>query len=135
LSLTMVLAVGFLVLVSLIASAAITAVGAYLKAWIPGFNFIWEGVNSVVSLAVITVMFAAIFRFLPDVRIAWRDVWTGAGMTAALFVLGKFLLGFYIGRSAFASAYGAAGSLIIVLVWVFYSAQIFFFGAEFTRAF
>lgn len=135
LSFAMVFAVGFLVLVSLLLSAAIAALGALLKGWAPGFDVIWESANSGVSLVIVTLMFAALFRFLPDVRIAWRDVWTGAFITAALFVFGKFLLGFYIGRSALASAYGAAGSLIIVLVWVFYSAQIFFFGAEFTRAF
>jgi membrane protein len=135
LSFAMVFALGFLVLVSLLASAAITALGGYLKAWAPEFDLVWESANSVVSFAVVMIMFAALFRYVPDVRIAWYDVWTGAGITAALFVLGKFLLGFYIGRSAFASAYGAAGSLVIVLLWVFYSAQIFFFGAEFTRAF
>jgi membrane protein len=135
LSFAMVFALGFLVLVSLLASAAIAALGGYLKAWVPEFDLVWESVNSVVSFAVVMIMFAALFRYVPDVRIAWYDVWTGAGITAALFVLGKFLLGFYIGRSAFGSAYGAAGSLVIVLLWVFYSAQIFFFGAEFTRAF
>lgn len=135
LSFAMVFALGFLVLVSLVLSAAIAALGAYMKGWVPGFDAIWESANSLISLVVVTLLFAALFRFLPDVRVAWRDVWTGAFMTAALFILGKFLLGLYIGHSAFASAYGAAGSLIIVLVWVFYSAQIFFFGAEFTRAF
>jgi membrane protein len=135
LSFAMVFALGFLVLVSLLASAAITALGGYLKAWVPEFDLVWESVNSVLTFAVVGVMFAALFRYVPDVKIAWRDVWTGAAITAALFVLGKFLLGFYIGRSAFASAYGAAGSLVIVLLWVFYSAQIFYFGAEFTRAF
>jgi membrane protein len=135
LSVAMVFVLGFLVLVSLLASAAISALGASLKDWAPGFDFVWESVNSIVSLLVITVMFAGLFRFLPDVEIAWRDVWIGAAITSALFVLGKFLLGFYLGRSAFASAYGAAGSLVIVLLWVYYSAQIFFFGAEFTRTF
>jgi membrane protein len=135
LSFAMVFALGFLVLVSLLLSAGIAALGAYMKSRMPGFDAILESANSLVSLVVVTLLFAGLFRFLPDVRVAWRDVWTGAAMTAVLFILGKFLLGFYIGRSAFASAYGAAGSLIIVLVWVFYSAQIFFFGAEFTRAF
>jgi membrane protein len=134
-SLAMVFVLGFLVLVSLIASAAISAVGGYLKAWLPGFDFLWESVNSVVSLVVITIMFAGLFRFLPEVKIAWGDVWTGAGLTSALFVLGKLPRGFYIGRSSFVSAYGAAGSLVIVLPWVFHSAKIFYFGAEFTRAF
>ena len=135
LSFSMVFALGFLVLVSLVASAGTAAIAAYAKAWVPGFDAFWEWTNSVVSLVVITVMFAGLFRFLPDVKIAWRDVWTGAAMTAALFVFEKFLLCFYIGRTALGSAYGAAGSLVIVLLWVYYSAQIFFFGAEFTRTF
>lgn len=134
-SFAMVFALGFLVLVSLVLSAGIAALGGYMKGVLPGFDTLWESANSLVSLIVVTLLFAGLFRFLPDVKVAWRDVWTGATITAALFVLGKFLLGFYIGRSAFASAYGAAGSLIIVLLWVFYSAQIFFFGAEFTRAY
>ncbi len=135
LSFAMVFALGFLVLVSLVLSATITALGTYMKGWMPGTEAFWESANSLISLVIVTLLFAALFRFLPDVKVPWRDVWTGAIMTAALFVLGKFLLGLYIGHSAFASSYGAAGSLVIVLVWVFYSAQIFFFGAEFTRAF
>jgi membrane protein len=134
-SFAMVFALGFLVLVSLLLSAGLAALGACMKGWLPGFDAVWEGTNSLVSLVVVTLLFAGLFRFLPDIKVAWRDVWTGAAITATLFVLGKFLLGLYIGRSAFASAYGAAGSLIIVLLWVYYSAQIFFFGAEFTRAF
>ena len=134
-SFALVFALGFLVLVSLLLSAGVAALGAFMKDRVPGFDAVWEGANSLVLFAVVTLLFAALFRFLPDIKIAWRDVWTGAGLTAALFIVGKFLLGFYIGHSAFASAYGAAGSLVIVLVWVFYSAQIFFFGAEFTRAF
>lgn len=136
LSFAMVFALGFLVLVSLLLSAGIAALSARLKFWAPpGFDLVWESANSLISFVVILLLFAAIYRFLPDVRIAWRDVWTGAAMTAALFILGKYLLGIYLGHSAFASAYGAAGSLIIILVWVFYSAQIFFLGAEFTCVF
>jgi membrane protein len=135
LSFAMVFVLGFLMLVSLVLSAGIATVGAGLQSWLPGFDLVWESANSLASFVVITLLFAAIYRFLPDVRIAWRDVWTGAALTAALFILGKLLLGFYIARSAFASVYGAVGSLVIILVWVFYSAQIFFFGAEFTRAF
>ncbi len=134
-SFALVFALGLLVLVSLLLSAGVAALGAFMKDRAPGFDAVWEGANSLVLFAVVTLLFAALFRFLPDIKIAWRDVWTGAGLTSALFIVGKFLLGFYIGHSAFASAYGAAGSLVIVLVWVFYSAQIFFFGAEFTRAF
>ncbi len=135
LAFSMVFALGLLVLLSLVASAVIAGVGAYLRGRVPGFDLLWEGVNTVVLLAIVTLLFATIFRFLPETRIAWRDVWTGAAITGALFILGKFLLGIYIARSAFSSAYGAAGSLIVILLWVFYSAQIFFFGAEFTRAF
>jgi membrane protein len=135
LSFAMVFVLGFLMLVSLLLSAGIATLGAGLQRWVPGFDLVWESANSLASFVVITLLFAAIYRFLPDVRIAWRDVWTGAALTAALFILGKLLLGFYIARSAFASVYGVVGSLVIILVWVFYSAQIFFFGAEFTRAF
>lgn len=134
-SFALVFALGFLVLVSLLLSAGVAALGAFVKGRLNGFDAVWEGANSLVLFAVVTLLFAALFRFLPDLKIAWRDVWTGAALTAALFIVGKFLLGVYIGHSAFASAYGAAGSLVIVLVWVFYSAQIFFFGAEFTRVF
>jgi membrane protein len=95
----------------------------------------WEWGNAVISLLVIALLFAMIFRLIPDTRIAWGDVWLGAAISAGLFVLGKFVLGFYFGRSALASSYGAAGSLIIILVWVFYSAQILFFGAAFTRVY
>jgi len=90
-------------------------------------------VNFVLSLGVVSLLFALIFKLLPDVKIAWREVWLGAVITAVLFSLGKYALGLYLGRSTFASAYGAAGSLVIFLVWVYYSSQILFFGAEFTR--
>ena len=135
LSFSMVFALGFLMLVSLVLSAGIAALGESLKHWVPGSEVFWESANTLISLVVVTLLFAALFRFLPDVKIAWRDVWAGAFLTAALFIIGKFLLGFYIGRSAFASAYGSAGTLIILLFWIYYSAQIFFFGAEFTRAY
>jgi membrane protein len=91
--------------------------------------------NFIVSLGVITLLFALIYKILPDVKIAWRDVWVGAFITALLFNLGKFLLGFYLGRSTVTSAYGAAGSLIIILLWVYYSTQILFFGAQLTRVY
>src|SRR5207237_6928509 len=87
------------------------------------------------SLLVITAMFAMMFKALPDIRIAWRDVWVGAGLTALLFTLGKFLLGLYLGKNSTVSAYGAAGSLVLILLWVYYSAQIMFFGAEITEAY
>jgi membrane protein len=99
----------------------------------PGVAVLWEALNVVVSLAVITALFAMIYKVLPDVRLLWGDVIVGALVTAGLFTLGKFLIGLYIGTSAFASTYGAAGSVIVILVWVYYSAQIILLGAEFTR--
>lgn len=132
-SFAMVFVMGFLMLVSFLFSAAIAAAGSYLHARFPGLDGMWEWGNSVISLLVIALLFALIFRMVPDVSVTWSDVWLGALLTAVLFESGKFVLGFYFGRSAVASSYGAAGSLIIILVWVFYSAQILFFGAEFTR--
>ena len=134
-SFAMVFVMGFLMLVSFLFSAAIAAAGTYLHALYPALDGPWELGNSVVSLLVIALLFALIFRTVPDTKIAWRDVWLGAWITAVLFELGKFSLGFYFGRSTIASSYGAAGSLIIILVWVYYSAQILFFGAEFTRVY
>lgn len=134
-SFAMVFVMGFLMLVSFLFSAAIAAAGSYLHALYPGLDGPWELGNSVVSLLVIALLFALIFRAVPDTRIAWNDVWLGAWITAVLFELGKYTLGFYFGRSTIASSYGAAGSLIIILVWVYYSAQILFFGAEFTRVY
>lgn len=133
LSLTMVLGVGFLLLVSLLVSAAISAaigfVGDFAGALIGHFA------NLVVSFAVVTILFAMIFKVLPDVKIAWRDVWLGAGTTAGLFVLGKLAVGLYLARSGVASAYGAASSLVIILLWVYYSSQILLLGAEFTQVY
>ena len=134
-SFAMVFVMGFLMLVSFLFSAAIAAAGSYLHARFPGLDSSWDFGNSVVSLLVIALLFALIYRMVPDARILWKDVWIGAVIAAVLFELGKFLLGFYFGRSAIASSYGAAGSLIIILVWVFYSAQILFFGAAFTRVY
>jgi len=136
LSLAMVPGVGFLLLVSLVLSAFLTVVatsfGHLLFAQAaPAL----ELVNFVVSTAVITLLFAMIYKLLPDVEISWGDVWVGAAMTAVLFVIGKSLIGLYLGRSGPVSAYGAAGSLVVLLVWVYYSAQILFFGAEFTKAY
>src|SRR6185295_5113587 len=96
---------------------------------------LWQTINFVLSFAVITVLFTMILKYLPDVKIAWRDVWLGGVLTALLFTLGKYALGMYLGRSSVSSAYGAAGSLVVLLVWVYYSAQILFFGAEFTQAY
>src|SRR6266545_1853556 len=129
----MLLGIGFHLLVSLVVSAALTAVGTYLTGLLPGAEVVLQVLNFLVSLAVITVLFAMIFRFLPDVKITWRDVWLGAGVTALLFTIGKSLIGLYLGNSSVASVYGAAGSLVILLLWTYYSSQILFFGAELTE--
>ena len=134
-SFAMVFVMGFLMLVSFLFSAAIAAAGGWLHSRFPGLDGPWSFGNAVVSLVVIALLFALIYRMVPDVHITWRDVWFGAVLAALLFEIGKFVLAFYFGRSALASSYGAAGSLIIILVWVFYSAQILFFGAAFTRVY
>lgn len=135
LSFTMVLGVGFLLLVSLLMSAALGAMGSFLSARLPGGEALWNVVNLVVSFAVITFLFAVMFKYLPDIRIEWRDVWIGAAFTSALFVLGKFAIGLYLGKSSASSVFGAAGSLVVILIWIYYSAQILFFGAEFTQVY
>jgi len=133
LSVAMVLGVGFLLLVSLAIDAAISGFAKFAGNRMPGGEAVWQTVQMLISLGVVMVLFAMIFRFLPDLRIAWHDVWLGAAFTSILFVLGKFALGFYLGRAATSSSYGAAGSLIVLLLWVYYSAQILFFGAEVTQ--
>ena len=135
LSFGFILVVGFLLLVSLFLTALIAFVGHWFSGMAPGMETLAQILNSVLSLAVITLLFAMIFKFLPDAKIAWRDVWIGALITAALFTAGKFALGLYLGKSGVASSYGAAGSLIVLLLWVYYSAQILFFGAEFTQVY
>ena len=135
LSFGMILVIGFLLLVSLVLSALLTRAGGALAGALPGplSGAVLQTMELGLSLAVITLLFAAMFRVLPDADVAWRDVWAGALTTAVLFVLGKFLLGLYIAGSDPGSAFGAAGSLAVVLVWIYYSAMIFFFGAEFTQ--
>lgn len=135
LSFAMVLGVGFLLLVSLVASATLAGAGDYLKGVVPGWTVLGNVLNIVVSLLVVTLLFAMIFKILPDVRIAWRDVWVGAALTALLFTLGKFLIGLYLGYASVGSTFGAAGSLVVLVIWVYYSAQILFFGAEFTQVY
>lgn len=132
LSFTMVLGVAFLLLVSLVLSSVLSAMGMRFSGALPGGEVLWQGVNFIVSLAAVTVLFALIFKYIPDAEIRWRDVWLGAAVTAALFTIGKFLLGLYLGKAAVGSSYGAAGSLIALVVWVYYAAQILFMGAEFT---
>ena len=134
LSFGMVLAIGFLLLVSLIISAGLAAWGKYWGGMFSGMEAVLQAVNFLVSLLVITVLFALMYKILPSVKIAWRHVWLGATVTALLFSLGKFVIGLYIGKSSIASSYGAAGALVVLLLWVYFSAQIFLFGAEFTKA-
>ncbi len=135
LSFAMVLGIGFLLLVSLILSAGLAALSKFLGPSIPNLIYGLQILNVIVSFSVMTLLFAMIYRVLPGVDIAWRDVFVGAAATSLLFTLGKFLIGLYLGSSSVASAYGAAGSLVIILIWVYYSAQILFFGAEFTKVY
>lgn len=135
LSFTMVLGIGFLLLVSLVISAALSAISQYFSELLPGIDIFWQILDLVVSYALITLLFAMIFKVLPDVEVAWSDVWVGAAFTALLFTIGKFLLGWYLGTSTPGSTFGAAGSLVGILLWVYYSAQILFFGAEFTKVY
>jgi membrane protein len=131
LSFGLILAIGFLLVVSLVVSAAVSAVGSYWGYVAAGA--LLEAVNFILSFVLVMALFASTYKVLPGVRIAWMDVWVGAATTALLFTIGKTLIGLYLGNSAIASSYGAAGSLILVLVWVYYSAQIFLLGAEFTK--
>ncbi len=135
LSFGLVIGVGFVLLVSLLVSAALSALNRYLGAIVPEIAVVWQGVNAVVSLGVVTLLFAMIYQFLPDVDLRWRDVWVGGLVTAGLFTIGKFLIGFYLGTSGVATSYGAAGSVVVLLVWVYYSSQIVLLGAEFTKAY
>jgi membrane protein len=135
LSFTMVLGIGFLLLVSLVLSAALTALINFFGHVLPGIDFIWQIVNFILSFVVTTLVFGLIYKVLPDVKIAWSDVWIGAIITSLLFSIGRFVLGLYLGNSSFGSTYGAAGSLVIILAWVYYAAQILFFGAEFTQVY
>ena len=132
-SFAMVLGIVFLLLVSLVVSAALAALDKFGSGRVP--SLMMHSLDLVVSVAVVALLFAMIFKILPDVRIAWRHVWIGAFATSVLFTLGKILIGLYLGRSSVASAFGAAGSLVVVLVWIYYSAQILFLGAEITKAY
>jgi membrane protein len=134
-SFTMVLGVGFLLLVSLVVSAGLAAVGDVLSSSLPGGEALWRAVNFVVSFGVITALFALIYKLVPDVKVRWGDVWVGAAVTALLFTLGKIGIGLYLGKSTVASAYGAAASVVVITIWVYYSAQILFMGAEFTQVY
>jgi membrane protein len=135
LSFGFILVVGFLLLVSLLLTAAVAVVAQWFGGMLPAMETLAQILNFALSLAVITLLFAMIFKFLPDAKIAWHDVWIGAFITALLFTVGKFALGLYLAKSGVGSSYGAAGSLIVLLLWVYYSSQILFFGAEFTQVY
>jgi membrane protein len=132
----LILVVGFLLLVSLVISAGLSAASEWAASYIPeSLQIIFGVLDFLVSLAVVTLLFASIYRFLPDAKISWRDVWIGAAMTSVLFVIAKFGLGFYFGKSDPGSTYGAAGSIILIMLWVSYAGLILLFGAEFTQVF
>jgi membrane protein len=134
-SFSMVIGVAFVLLVSLVVSTVLSGIGRVVADALPGGAFLWQAVNLTVSLGVITLLFAIIFKIVPDIEIRWRDVWVGAFVTAALFSAGKYVLGLYLGTSTVASSYGAAGSVVALVVWVYYSSQLVFLGAEFTQVF
>jgi membrane protein len=128
----LIVSIGFLLLVSLVVSTALTAFAKWYSGWFPGWVVAMALVDQSMSLAFVTALFALMYRILPSVRVAWSDVWRGAFATAVLFTIGKFLIGLYLGTVGVASGFGAAGSIVVLLLWVFYSAQIFLLGAEFT---
>jgi membrane protein len=134
-SFAMILGVGFLLLVSLVLSTVLAVIGNYLGGLLPNLQFLWTTLNFLISFGVITLLFAMIYKFLPDVKITWNDVGIGAAITALLFTVGKSVLGLYLANSSVASTYGAAGSFVVLLLWVNYSAQILLFGAEFTQVY
>jgi membrane protein len=135
LSFTMVLGVGFLLMVSLVLSAGLAALNEYMGGLFDNMAYVGQVINFVISFGIITLMFAMIYKILPDVQIAWGDVWIGAAVTALLFSIGKFLIGLYLGHSTIGSSYGAAGALVLIVLWIYYSAQILFLGAEFTQVY
>jgi membrane protein len=132
-SYAMLLAIGFLLLVSLIVTTILSAVSKYFGHLLPSLALIWPAVDIAASFALVTLLFAMIYKILPDIDLAWRDAVLGAALTSLLFSLGKLLIGLYLGRSTVAAAYGAAGSVVTILLWVYYSALIVFFGAEITQ--
>jgi membrane protein len=134
-SFAMVMGVAFLLLVSLILTTALAALGRFFESTLPGGEVAWQVLNFVLSFAIVSALFAITFKVVPDVKVPWRHVWVGAVMTAFLFSVGKFLIGLYLGKASIASSYGAAGSLVLLVVWVYYSSSILFFGAEFTRVY
>ena len=135
LSFGLIMGVGFLLMVSLIVSAAVAALGEWLNAFLSASSVIFTALDLFISFGMTTLLFAMIYKYVPTERVAWGDVWIGGFVTACLFTIGKALIGLYIGRSSLSSAYGAAGSIMVLLVWIYYSAQIFLLGAEFTHVF
>jgi membrane protein len=134
-SFAMVITIGFILMVSLVVSAGLAALSTFTNQLFPALAVFWKLFNLAISLGVFTLLFALIYKYLPDIRIAWRDVFIGAFFTSVLFSIGKELLGLYLGNGAFGSTYGAAGSLVTVLAWIYYSVQIMLFGAEFTQVY
>jgi len=135
LSVGLILGVGFLLLVSLLASAALAGFGEWLESYMMHWNIVLPALDLFLSVALTTLLFAMIYKYVPRESIAWSDVWIGGFVTAVLFTVGKSLIGLYLGRSSISSAYGAAGSVMVLLLWIYYSAQIFLLGAEFTHVF
>jgi membrane protein len=135
LSFGMVVVLAFLLLASLVASTALAAAGTFLAGLLPDAIPLAQVLSNLLSFVVISFLFALVYKYLPDVKIAWRNVWMGAAVTGLLFTVGKFLLGLYLGRSSTASVYGAAGALVLLLLWIYYLTQILFFGAEFTQVY
>ncbi|WP_371134207.1 YihY/virulence factor BrkB family protein [Polaromonas sp.] len=135
LSLGFILGLGFLLSVSLVMSAGVAAFGGWANGLLPGWELLLQVVNTAISLGISSLLFAMIFKLMPQARVSWRDVWVGAAVTAVLFEVGKALIGLYIGKSSVTSSFAAAGSLVVLLLWVYYSAQIFLLGAEFTWVF
>jgi membrane protein len=134
-SFAMVLAIGFLLLVSLVVTALLSSFTTLISSFLGDATFVAHAIDILVSFGFVTLLFALIYKYVPDVEIQWRDVWVGAALTSILFTIGKYLIGLYIGTSGVSSTFGAAGSLITILVWVYYSSLIFFLGAEFTRVY
>lgn len=135
LSFAMVLVIGFLLLVSLVISTALSTINAFFLSSLPGGELLARTLSLALSFGLITLLFALIYKVLPDAEIEWRDVWIGAAVTALLFTIGKYIIGLYLGNSSVGTAYGAAGSLVVLLLWIYYSAQILLFGAEFTQVY
>ncbi len=135
LSFGLILALAFMLMVTLVISSVLSAVGKFASGWLPGSEWLLQLANIGVSVGLSTVLFGMIFKYMPTVKIEWRDVWVGAFVTAVLFEVGKYLIGLYIGKSGATQAFAAAGSLVVLLLWVYYAAQIFLFGAEFTKVY